>query len=135
VNKNQFEVNKMVLEIYQCKKCNEIFEKEFAASDCGCTPICCDDPMELLQPKTADFTNEKHVPIIEKTDNGIKVIVGSTLHPMVDTHWITMIDVVDGNKLYRAFLKPGDKPEAEFPIHNTNVKAREYCNVHGLWSN
>jgi superoxide reductase len=54
---------------------------------------------------------------------------------MKDDHWITMIEVMDGNKSYRAFLKPGDPPEAEFPISNVNVKAREYCNVHGLWTN
>jgi superoxide reductase len=125
----------MVNEIYHCKECNEIFEKVFTAEGCGCTPVCCGAPMELLEPKTADFKTEKHVPIIQKTDKGIKVIVGSTLHPMIDKHWITMIEVADGNKIYRAHLKPGDKPEADFPITNLKVKAREYCNVHGLWTN
>jgi len=33
----------------------------------------------------------------------------------------------------RKFLKPGDKPEAEFEIQGENFKAREYCNLHGLW--
>jgi superoxide reductase len=128
-------VEKMVTEMYFCKECKELFEKVFAAGDCGCTPQCCGGAMELLTPKTADFKTEKHVPIIEKTTNGIKVTVGSTLHPMTNEHWITMIEVADGAKTYRAFLKPGDPPSAEFPISNVNVKAREFCNIHGLWSN
>jgi superoxide reductase len=40
--------------------------------------------------------------------------------------------VADG-KSYRKFLKPGQKPEAEFCIKAESVAAREYCNVHGLW--
>jgi len=32
-------------------------------------------------------------------------------------------------------LLPGEKPEAEFCVTDTNVKVRAYCNVHGLWTN
>jgi superoxide reductase len=32
--------------------------------------VCCGQPMELLEEKTADATTEKHVPVIEKTDDG-----------------------------------------------------------------
>ena len=39
---------------------------------------------------------------------------------------------VDG-KSYRKFLKPGDAPQADFEVVAEGVKAREYCNVHGLW--
>ena len=41
--------------------------------------------------------------------------------------------VVDGNTQIK-FLKPGDQPEAEFEISGSNITAREYCTVHGLWS-
>ena len=116
---------------YKCEKCNELYDKVFEGTACeegGCH-------LELVTPKTADFKNEKHVPIVEKTANGIKVTVGSTLHPMADDHWITMIEVIAGNKQYRQFLKPGDAPVAEFPIHDEKVIAREFCNKHGLWAN
>ena len=116
---------------YKCENCNELYDKVFEGTACedgGCH-------LELVTPKTADFKNEKHVPMVEKTANGIKVTVGSTLHPMADDHWITMIEVVAGNKQYRQYLKPGDAPVAEFPIHDENVIAREFCNKHGLWAN
>jgi superoxide reductase len=37
------------------------------------------------------------------------------------------------SRFARAFLKPGDKPEAEFNIKDEGVIAREYCNIHLLW--
>jgi superoxide reductase len=37
------------------------------------------------------------------------------------------------NKLYRKYLKPGDKPEAVFNIADGSIIVREYCNLHGLW--
>ena len=39
--------------------------------------------MILLSEQTADFKNEKHGPVVEKTGSGIKVTVGSTIHPIV----------------------------------------------------
>ncbi|HPM71961.1 MAG TPA: desulfoferrodoxin family protein [Spirochaetales bacterium] len=44
--------------------------------------------------------------------------------------WIELI--ADGVS-YKAYLKPGDKPEAVFGVSATHVVAREYCNLHGLW--
>lgn len=41
-------------------------------------------------------------------------------------------NIVDG-KSYTTFLKSGDKPEAEFNVTGTDIKARIYCNLHGLW--
>ena len=54
---------------------------------------------------------------------------------MLDAHYIVMIEIlVDGDKLYRKYLKPGDAPEAFFEVpKGETVKAREYCNLHGLW--
>ncbi|MHA1585288.1 MAG: desulfoferrodoxin family protein [Promethearchaeota archaeon] len=114
----------------KCKHCGDLFDKVFKESLCND----CQD-LEAIIAKTADWKNEKHVPIIEKTENGIKVTVGSTLHPMVADHWIQMIEVIHKNKLYRTYLNPGDDPIAEFPINDVNVLAREYCNKHGLWAN
>ena len=33
----------------------------------------------------------------------------------------------------KKFLKPGEEPEAKFPIKAENIEARAYCNLHGLW--
>ncbi len=120
---------------YKCKKCDEVYEIIFEGTSCSEHGCACEE-MEELKPKTADFKTEKHVPVVTKTANGIRVTVGSTPHPMVKEHWITMIEVVAGNKHYRAYLKPGDPPSAEFPVQEKDVVvAREYCNVHGLWAN
>lgn len=73
------------------------------------------------------------MPVIQKIAGGYKVIVGSTLHPMVESHYIEWIELIADGKSYRQFLKPGDAPEAVFLVLAKGVQAREYCNVHGLW--
>ncbi len=94
--------------------------------------------MILLTEKTQDIGQEKHVPIIEKTQTGIKVKVGSLPHPMEEKHYIEWIELLVDGKSFRQFLKPGNLPEAEFEIRLTGeekLSAREYCNIHGLWKN
>ena len=95
--------------------------------------VCCGQPMELLDEKTADAATEKHVPVIQKIDGGYKVAVGSTLHPMTEEHHIEWIELLADGKAYRQFLAAGDEPIAEFKIEADAVTAREHCNVHGLW--
>lgn len=95
--------------------------------------VCCGQPMELLKEKTEDVGKEKHVPVIEKTDKGVKVKVGSVPHPMEESHYIEWIEIIADGKVYKKFLKPGDAPEAEFCIQAQDIIAREYCNIHGLW--
>jgi superoxide reductase len=95
--------------------------------------VCCGQPMELLQEKTEDIGKEKHVPVTEKMDDGIRVRVGSVPHPMEGSHYIEWIEVIVDGRVCRKFLKPGDKPEAEFKRKEDEIIARAYCNVHGLW--
>jgi superoxide reductase len=80
-----------------------------------------------------DAAKEKHVPVVEKTAEGIKVKVGSVAHPMEEKHYIEWIEIIADGKAYRQFLKPGDAPAATFNIAAEQVTAREYCNLHGLW--
>lgn len=89
--------------------------------------------MILQKENTVDASYEKHVPVVEKTKNGVKVKVGSVAHPMEEKHYIQWIEIIADGKVYRKHLKPGDKPEAEFCISATSIVAREYCNLHGLW--
>lgn len=119
-----------VNEIYKCDICGNIIEVLHAGVG---GLVCCGQPMELLKEKTEDEGQEKHVPVIEKTDNGVKVKVGSVPHPMEDNHYIEWIEILVDGTVYRKSLKPGEKPEAEFEIKSEDVHAREYCNVHGLW--
>ena len=118
--------------IYRCNVCGNIV---FVANDGGGTLSCCNEDMELLKANSTDAAQEKHVPVIEKTDTGYKVTVGSVPHPMEDKHYIQWIEHIADGVSYWKFLKPGDAPEAEFCIQAESVTAREYCNLHGLWTN
>lgn len=89
--------------------------------------------MELLKPNSSGADPEKHVPVIEKTKTGILVKVGETIHPMTEEHYIEWIEILFDGKVDRKYLKPGDKPEAEFNVQPKDVVAREYCNLHSLW--
>jgi superoxide reductase len=118
--------------IYKCEICGNIVEMLKAG---GGELVCCGQPMDLLDEKTADSSTEKHVPVIEKADGGFMVTVGSTLHPMKEEHYIEWIELLVGDASYRAYLKPGDDPKAYFCVDADikDVSAREHCNVHGLW--
>ena len=43
--------------------------------------ICCGEKMELLDNKRKETGHEKHVPVVGKTDNRIKIKIGSVLTP------------------------------------------------------
>jgi len=118
------------LQIYKCNVCGNIIEVLNPGMG---ELVCCNQPMELLREKTEDVGKEKHVPVIEKTGNVIRVRIGSVPHPMEENHYIQWIEVIADGKTYRHFLKPGDKPEAEFGIAAEKVEVREYCSIHGLW--
>ncbi|MGB8657768.1 MAG: desulfoferrodoxin [Candidatus Zixiibacteriota bacterium] len=119
------------MQVYKCEVCGNIVEVLHAGAG---ELVCCDQPMKLMEPKTEDVGKEKHVPVIEKTDRGIKVKVGSVPHPMEETHWIEWVAVITERGAFRKFLNPKEKPEADFEIEENVLAAREYCNVHGLWT-
>lgn len=117
-------------QIYKCAICGNIVEVLHGGAG---ELVCCGEPMKLQEEKTKDEGNEKHVPVIEKTENGVKVKVGSVLHPMEEEHYIEWIAVDTDGVTYRQYLKPGENPEAEFCVKANNISAREYCSIHGLW--
>jgi len=117
-------------QIYKCQVCGNIVEVEHAG---GGELVCCGQPMTLQPANTVDAAQEKHVPVVEKTDYGYKVKVGSVAHPMENSHYIEWIELIADSQSYRQFLKPGDAPEAEFCIEASVVEVRAYCNLHGLW--
>ncbi len=119
-----------LLQVYKCEICGNIVE---VVHDGAGKLVCCGKPMVLQEEGVTDAALEKHVPVIEKTEDGFKVTVGSVEHPMVDSHYIEWIELLADGVAYLKFLKPGDKPVADFCIKAEKVSAREYCNIHGLW--
>ena len=119
-----------VRQVYKCEICGNMVEVIHKA---GGSLVCCNKPMTLLVENTVDAAVEKHVPAIEKIEGGVIVKVGAVEHPMLEEHHIEWIEVHTANKVYRKWLKPGEKPEAIFKIDEEVLFAREYCNIHGLW--
>ena len=105
------------LSVFKCAKCGNIVEVMHVG---GGTLSCCGEPMKQLKENTTDAAQEKHVPVF---DSG-KVKVGSVAHPMAG---------INGERVCRQFLKPGEEPAAEFGSAKAGSTMREYCNKHGLW--
>lgn len=121
-------------DLLKCKECGMIMEVVSLGKECGVAK----PEVEVLEAKTQDAATEKHVPYIEERENGYLIKVGKEAkHPMLEAHYIEFIElIIDGDKLYRKYLNPGDEPEAFFEIaKGKDVIAREYCNIHGLWKN
>jgi superoxide reductase len=118
------------LQVYKCNKCGNIVEVLHEGEG---ELICCKEPMVLMTENTTDAAREKHVPVIEKVDGGVKVTIGSVPHPMEEKHYIEWIEILVDGIAYRHFLSPGDAPSATFCVEGENIVAREYCNIHGLW--
>jgi superoxide reductase len=118
------------LEMYKCELCGNIVGVMHAGPG---ELVCCGQPMVCLKENSVDAAVEKHVPVIEKIEGGVKVKVGSVAHPMQEDHYIEWIEIVADGKSYRQFLKPGDAPEAVFLVDAANITAKEYCNLHGYW--
>ena len=118
------------LGIYKCEVCGNMVEMIHVG---GGELVCCGQPMALLAENSVEASREKHIPVIEPTSGGVKVKVGSVAHPMEEKHYIEWIEVIADGKAYRQFLKPGDAPEAVFAVAGSQITARAYCNLHGLW--
>lgn len=118
------------LQVYRCEICGNIVMVLHAGAG---QLVCCDQPMTLLEEKVKDVGLEKHVPVIERKDEGVRVKVGSVPHPMEEKHYIEWIELRADDQVQLRFLRPGEKPEAEFRVKAEKLGAREYCNIHGLW--
>ncbi|SPF47665.1 Desulfoferrodoxin [Syntrophobacter sp. SbD1] len=117
-------------QVYKCEKCGNIVEVMHGGPG---ALVCCAQTMRQFIENATDASKEKHVPVVEKTSDGIKVTVGSIAHPMDDSHFIEWIELTVGDAAYRRYLKPGARPEAVFPVTAGPVTVREYCTLHGLW--
>ncbi len=123
------------LELYKCQICGNLVE--VVLNGYG-QLVCCGQNMIHLEEQTNadELLNEKHVPIIERTEEGVSVFVGSVPHPMVPEHYIQFIEAISPDKRYvkRKYLYPNEEPLLVVKCGCEEVIAREYCNVHGAWT-
>ncbi len=117
-------------QLFRCNVCGNIVQ---VTHNSGGILTCDSQPMELLKENTVDASVEKHVPMIEIDGMVVRIKIGMVEHPMTEEHYIEWIEFVTATETYKKFLHPGEKPEAEFTVTDTNGTAREYCNLHGLW--
>ncbi|MCK8816840.1 desulfoferrodoxin [Natroniella sulfidigena] len=118
-------------ELYKCDKCGNVVQILHQGAP---ALVCCGENMEQLEAQTADPAEQKHVPVVEETTDGIEVVVGSTHHPMEEEHYIKFIEVLTTEQVLRAELDRDQDPIAQFNVAKDEViEVREYCNLHGLW--
>ena len=119
------------MNIYYCKHCKRICYTYPVDS----TLVCCGDEMTLLQPKSNDTGNEKHLPVVERVGKDmIKISIGSIPHPMLPEHYIQWVFVAQDDFYRIKTFKPGDVPETLMHINpDQDIKVYAFCNIHGLW--
>ena len=124
----------MEIIFYKCDRCANVL---IPAVVSGATPSCCGETMKLLKACASDGAAEKHVPVIEREEDGhhITVRVGSAPHPMTDEHYIDFVLLAYGDRF--DFVKFDDESEAvtRFCIKDNSIPltAFAFCNLHALW--
>ena len=115
------------MKFFKCETCGNIITK---VNDAKVPVVCCGQPMKELVPGATDGAYEKHVPAVT-----VKVQIGEAEHPMLEAHYIQFIVLETKNGHQIKYLKPEEKPVAEFVLTegDTAVAVYEYCNLHGLW--
>ena len=120
-------------QIYRCGVCGNITEVLHSGQG---ELICCGQPMNLQKEQSEGEYAEKHAPVIQRAEDGsYKIKVGKVTHPMTEDHYIEWIEFETDKGFGKIFLKPGDAPEANCSVKSEKIKARMYCNLHGLWKN
>ena len=117
--------------IAKCNVCGQMVEVINAGAG---ELVCCGEPMQELTGLTTDGSAEKHLPVAERVEGGVRIKIGSDPHPMKPEHWIDWVEVVTADNVWRRELAPGDGPEAFFPLDMADLRmVRIHCNLHGLW--
>ncbi|MEG1536873.1 MAG: desulfoferrodoxin family protein, partial [Clostridiales bacterium] len=115
---------------FRCQHCGNLVG---LICNAGAPMICCGETMEELIPGSVDASREKHVPVITTVGNLVTVKLGLAEHPMTEEHAIQWVYLLTDRGGQRKCLKPGEKPEAVFALHQDQAKAAyAYCNLHGL---
>ena len=118
-------------EVYICELCGNIIE---VIEGTDGTLVCCGVDMVQQKENSTDAAQEKHVPVVTVNGTTATVQVGSVAHPMEEQHYITWIELQQGNRIQRVYLESGDAPQTVFTIETgVPVTVRAYCNLHGFW--
>ena len=116
---------------YVCEHCGNMVGM---IHDAGVPMMCCGQKMTKLEPGTVEASHEKHIPVVTREGDTVKVTVGSVNHPMAEEHHIAWVYLQTCRGGQRKCLKPGSDPVVTFALcDETPVAVYAYCNLHGLW--
>lgn len=116
---------------YICEKCGNTIGMIHAS---GVPLVCCGQKMTAIEAGTVEASREKHIPVVEVSENAVKVVVGSVLHPMTEEHSITWVYLETDKGGQRKNLAAGEAPEVTFALADEKpIAVYAYCNLHGLW--
>jgi len=116
---------------YICEKCGNIVGMIHSS---GAPLVCCGQKMTELKAGVVEASHEKHIPVVLATEDSVKVVVGSVLHPMTEEHSIQWVYLETDKGGQRKCLAPGESPEVVFALNGEKpIAVYAYCNLHGLW--
>ena len=120
------------MKIYKCNICGQIISK---VKETPVPVMCCGQPMKQLVAGEVDASHEKHVPVYTVSSNKVEVVVGSTIHPMTQEHYIEWISIETNIGYQIRHLLPTSVPQATFYLSDNEkvLNVYAYCNLHGLW--
>ena len=117
---------------YLCRHCGNLVGM---IHNSGVNPVCCGEKMTALEPGTVDASREKHVPVVTREGDTVKVTVGEVEHPMTEAHSILWVYLQTDRGGQRKCLKVGEAPVVSFALCGEEpVAVYAYCNLHGLWA-
>lgn len=120
-----------MVKYYICERCGNLVEKIHSS---GVDMVCCGQKMTELIPGKVEASHEKHIPVVERDGNKVKVTVGSVLHPMSKEHSILWVSLETDKGVHRKNLDVDGAPEVVFDLSDENpIAVYAYCNLHGLW--
>lgn len=119
------------MKFFECKKCGKVLA--VANDEIDLTNV---EGFVEIKPNTTEAAKEKHIPVVTRIGNLVRVSVGEVTHPMLDNHYIgwVILQTKFGNQ--RRELHPGQEPVVEFALVDGDevTNAISYCNLHGLWA-
>ena len=91
--------------------------------------------LKEIQSNDTEAAVEKHIPEVTVEDGKVHAVVGSTIHPMLEAHFISWIALETDKGVQIRYLQPDMSPEATFVLSEgeTPKAVYEFCNLHGVW--
>lgn len=117
--------------IFRCKHCGNIIQM---IHDSSVKVVCCGEEMGELIANTVDADLEKHIPVVERTGQLIKVRIGENPHPMTKEHHIEWVYLETKKGSQIKYLNYNNAALVSFTITDDEpIAVYSYCNLHQLW--